>query len=214
MKVLITGFDPFGGAVVNPAYEAVKQLPDRIGEAEVIKMEIPTVFRKDGEILAGVIKQQQPDVVVCVGQAGGRSDITVEKVAINLMEARIPDNDGQQPLDEKISETGEAAYFATIPVKAMISRMKEAGIPASVSYTAGTFVCNDIMYRLLHLAAVAYPKMRGGFIHVPYLPEQGVDLPPGTPTMSAETIARGLHLAIEAILDNQEDQRVSMGTIM
>lgn len=214
MKILITGFDPFGGADINPAYEAVKMLPDQIKEAEIIKMEIPTVFIKDGEVLEKAIGEHRPDVVVCVGQAGGRSDISVEKVAINLMEARIPDNEGNQPLDQKVWEDGENAYFATIPVKAMAGKIKAGGIPSSVSYTAGTFVCNDIMYRLLYLAEKQYQEIRGGFIHVQYLPEQAVILPAGTPTMAAETIAKGLELAMEAIIENEEDHRVVMGTIM
>ncbi|MGL6200940.1 MAG: pyroglutamyl-peptidase I [Lachnospiraceae bacterium] len=214
MKILITGFDPFGGADINPAYEAVKMLPDQIKEAEIIKMEIPTVFIKDGEVMEKAIGEHRPDVVVCVGQAGGRSDISVEKVAINLMEARIPDNEGNQPLDQKVWEDGENAYFATIPVKAMAGKIKVGGIPSSVSYTAGTFVCNDIMYRLLYLAEKQYQEIRGGFIHVPYLPEQAVNLPAGTPTMAAETIAKGLELAMEAIIENEEDHRVAMGTIM
>jgi len=186
MKVLITGFDPFGGADINPAYEAVKMLPDRIQKAEIIKLEIPTVFEKDGEVLEKAISEHRPEVVICVGQAGGRSDISVEK----------------------------NAYFATVPVKAMVGRIKENGIPSSVSYTAGTFVCNDIMYRLLYLAERQYEGIRGGFIHVPYLPEQAVNLPAGTPTMAAETIAKGLELAIEAVIENEEDHQVAMGTIM
>lgn len=214
MKVLITGFDPFGGADINPAYEAVKLLPDQIKEAEIIKMEIPTVFIRDGEILDEAICKYQPDVVICVGQAGGRSDISVEKIAVNLMEARIPDNEGNQPIDQKVCEDGENAYFATIPVKSVVGTLKENGIPSSVSYTAGTFVCNDIMYRLLYMADRKYQGIRGGFIHVPYLPQQAVDLPAGTPTMTTAMIAKGLGLAIEAIIANSEDHQVAMGTVM
>ena len=149
MKILVTGFEPFGGAVINPAYEAVKLLPDVIAGAEVIKIEIPTVFGRDEEVVRAAVEKHHPDAVLCVGQAGGRSGITVEKVAINLMEARIPDNEGKQPLDTPIREDGENAYFASLPVKSMVQYMKEAKIPARVSYTAGTFVCNDIMYRVL-----------------------------------------------------------------
>ncbi|HIW21285.1 MAG TPA: pyroglutamyl-peptidase I [Candidatus Dorea intestinavium] len=214
MKILVTGFDPFGGASINPAYEAVKQLPDEIKGAKIVKIEIPTVFEKDGKVLEEAIKTEKPDVVICVGQAGGRSGITVEKVAINLMEARIADNEGQQPLNKAIAEDGETGYFATIPVKAMVANIKAAGIPSSVSYTAGTYVCNDIMYRLLYLAATKYHGLKGGFIHVPYLPEQGVNLPEGTPTMPAETIAKGLELAIEAVVENEEDIHAASGTIM
>ncbi|MGM0215554.1 pyroglutamyl-peptidase I [Enterococcus sp. AZ109] len=214
MKVLITGFDPFGGATINPAFEAVKLLPDTIQNAKIIKIEIPTVFKKDGAVLSAAIKEHQPDIVLCVGQAGGRSGITIEKVAINLMEARIPDNDGQQPLNQPIHEDGKNAYFATIPVKAMVNNIKAQKIPSSVSYTAGTFVCNDIMYRLLYLAEKEYPMMRGGFIHVPYLPEQVTELTEGTPCMSAELISQALAAAIKAAVSNTQDDNVAMGTIM
>ncbi|RGX90686.1 pyroglutamyl-peptidase I [Roseburia sp. OF03-24] len=213
MKILVTGFDPFGGASINPAYEAVKLLPDRIEGAEVIKMEIPTVFGKDEEVIRTAVEKYHPDAVLCVGQAGGRSGITVEKVAINLMEARIPDNEGKQPSDEPIKEDGENAYFASIPVKCMVQYIKEAKIPARVSYTAGTFVCNDIMYRVLYMIDKEYPHMRGGFVHVPYLPEQTLDLPEGTPSMSAEMIEEALEYGIRAIIENEEDVKTTGGEI-
>ncbi|CUX29409.1 pyroglutamyl-peptidase I [Clostridium sp. C105KSO13] len=211
MKILITGFDPFGGASVNPAYEAVKLLPDKIKGVEIIKLEIPTVFEKEGKVLEAGIEEHKPDIVICVGQAGGRSGMSVEKIAINLMEARIPDNDGQQPFDEPIHRDGETGYFASIPVKAMVQKMREHGIPAKVSYTAGTFVCNDVMYRLLYLIDKKYPNIRGGFIHVPYLPEQVTDLPDGTPSMSAEMIAQALEYGVEAALENKQDISAAMG---
>lgn len=151
MKVLITGFDPFGGEKVNPAFEAVKLLPDTIAGAEIIKLEIPTVFTRSAVVVEEAIKEHQPDIVINVGQAGGRSCMTVEKVAINLAEARIPDNDGEQPFDQPLREDGETAYFATIPVKAMVENMRNHGIPAHISYTAGTYVCNSIMYNVLYL---------------------------------------------------------------
>lgn len=213
MKILVTGFDPFGGASINPAYEALKLLPDRIEGAEVIKMEIPTVFGKDEEVIRTAVEKYHPDAVLCVGQAGGRSGITVEKVAINLMEARIPDNEGKQPSDEPIKEDGENAYFASIPVKYMVQYIKEAKIPARVSYTAGTFVCNDIMYRVLYMIDKEYPHMRGGFVHVPYLPEQTLDLPEGTPSMSAEMIEEALEYGIRAIIENEEDVKTTGGEI-
>lgn len=211
MKVLITGFDPFGGEEINPAYEAVKLLPDQIGNAEIIKMEIPTVFEKEGEALEQGIRENKPDIVICVGQAGGRSAITVEKVAINLIEARIPDNEGKQPLDRPVYEDGENAYFAKLPVKAMVREIKSHGIPAKISYTAGTFVCNDVMYRLLYMIDRKYPGMKGGFIHVPYLPEQVIDLPDGTASMSAQMIADALKYAIEAALEYDEDIQAVTG---
>ena len=205
MKLLITGFDPFGGASINPAYEAVKLLPDRIGDCDIVKLEVPTVYVEDGVVLSKAIEEHQPDIVICVGQAGGRSGMTIEKVAVNLMDARIKDNKGQQPLDELICRDGENAYFAKLPVKAMVKAMKDRGIPARVSYTAGTFVCNDIMYRLLYLIDKKYPAMRGGFIHVPYLPEQVLELPDGMPSMSAASIAEALEAGIVAALNNEDD---------
>lgn len=211
MKLLITGFDPFGGATINPAYEAVKLLPDEIKGWKIVKKEIPTVFVKDGEILKKEIETEKPDVVVCVGQAGGRSGITIEKVAINLMEARIPDNEKKQPVDEAIKEDGATAYFTKLPIKSMVKRIKDHGIPAKISYTAGTFVCNDIMYRLLYMIEKEYKDMRGGFIHVPYLPEQVLDLPEGTPSMSAEMISEALKYAIEAIIEPGKTDKTAMG---
>lgn len=214
MKVLITGFDPFGGEQVNPAYEAVKLLPDTIAGASIIKLEIPTVYHKAGQAVEAGIKEHNPDVVICVGQAGGRSSITVEKVAINLAEARIQDNDGQQPMDQALRANGENAYFTNLPCKAMVNEIREAGIPAHISYTAGTFVCNDVMYSLLYMIDQTYHNLRGGFIHVPYATSQVVDKPIGTPAMSLETIAKGLELAIKAVVENKEDISLHMGTIM
>lgn len=211
MKILITGFDPFGGASVNPAYEAVKLLPNEIKGADIIKLEIPTVFKKEGEVLEAGIEEYNPDIVICVGQAGGRSGITVEKVAINLMEARIPDNEGRQPVDEPVCSDGENAYFAKLPIKAMVQKMREQGIPARISYTAGTYVCNDVMYRLLYMIEKKYHNMKGGFIHVPYLPEQVIDLPDGIPSMSAEMIAQAIECGVEAALENEEDVKAVMG---
>lgn len=213
MKILVTGFDPFGGATINPAYEAVRHLPDQVYGADIIKIEIPTVFGKDEAVMRAAVEEHKPDVVLCVGQAGGRSGITVEKVAINLMEARIPDNEGNQPLDTPIKEDGETAYFATVPVKHMVKYMQNAKIPARVSYTAGTYVCNDIMYRLLYMIEREHPDMRGGFVHVPYLPEQTVSLPDGTPSMSSEMIAEALVCGIRAIIENQEDAGIVSGEI-
>lgn len=212
MKVLITGFDPFGGEPLNPAYEAVKLIPDTVKGAEIIKLEIPTVFGEAGKAVEKGIIEHQPDAVICVGQAGGRANMQVERVAINLCEARIPDNAGKQPMDTKVQEDGENAYFATIPVKAMVQKMNDNGIPASISYTAGTYVCNNVMYDLLYMAEKRYPNVRGGFIHVPYATAQGVGKPVTTPTMSLETMAKALEYAIEAIVENTEDIKVHMGT--
>ena len=201
MKILLTGFDPFGGETVNPAYEAVKLLPDIIAGAQIIKLEVPTQFHRAGVVLEKAMQAQKPDVVICVGQAGGRAAITPEKVAINLMDGRIPDNAGFQPVDVPIQEGGETAYFTSLPVKAMVQRMRDAGIPAAVSYTAGTYVCNYLLYTLLYLIDKKYPGVRGGFIHVPYAMEQVVNKPIGTPSMDLRQIARGLEKAVEAVVE-------------
>ncbi|MGH2103384.1 pyroglutamyl-peptidase I, partial [Aerococcus urinaeequi] len=146
MKILVTGFDPFGDDTINPAIEAVKRLPEEIKGAEIIKLEIPTVFNKSAEVEKRAIEEHQPDYILNIGQAGGRFALTPERVAINEDDARIPDNEGKQPIDEPIKEDGEAAYFSQLPIKAMVTYMKEANVPAEVSNTAGTFVCNHIMY--------------------------------------------------------------------
>ena len=210
MKILITGFDPFGGEKINPAYEAVKGLENSIKGVEIVKKEISTVFRKSINQLEKAIEEENPDVVICVGQAGGRYDITVERVAVNIDDARIEDNDGNQPIDTPIFEDGENAYFASIPIKAMVQKMKENGIPASVSNSAGTFVCNHIMYGLLYLIDKKYPHIRGGFIHVPYLPEQVIGKG-NIASMSTENIIKGLTLSIEAALEYKEDIKTQEG---
>lgn len=212
MKILVTGFDPFGGEKVNPAYEAVKLLPDNIAGAEIIKLEVPTVFAKSSAVMEEKIKEVNPDIVLCVGQAGGRSHMTVEKVAVNLIDARIPDNEGNQEFDLTIKEDGETAYFATIPVKAMIEKMNENKVPTLISYSAGTFVCNDIMYNLLYLIDKKYPNIKGGFIHVPFDTAQTVGKPLGTASMPISKISEGLEYAIEAIVENDEDISAAGGT--
>ncbi|MGN9166073.1 pyroglutamyl-peptidase I [Tissierellaceae bacterium HCP3S3_D8] len=203
MKVLITGFDPFGGEKINPAYEAVKGLKDNINGAEIVKREIPTVFKKSILKLEKEIEEEKPDIVICVGQAGGRYDITIERVAINIDDARIKDNEGNEPIDEKIFEDGENAYFASIPIKNMVQGIRDVGVPASISNSAGTFVCNHIMYGLLYLVDKKYPNIRGGFIHVPFLPEQVIDKR-NTASMSIEDITKALETAIKIAIENNK----------
>lgn len=196
-KILVTGFDPFGGDSINPALEAVKQLKNKqYHNVELVTQEIPTVFHKSIAVLKQAICEQKPDIVICVGQAGGRHDITVERVAINVDDARIADNEGNQPIDETIVSDGPAAYWSTLPIKAIAKNIREAGIPASVSQTAGTFVCNHLFYGLAHLIATEHPDIRGGFIHIPFLPEQTIHHA-GAPSMSLEHIVRALEIAIE-----------------
>ena len=160
MKILVTGFDPFGGETVNPALEAVKSLPSEIHGAEVHWVAIPTVFYKAAEVLETAIVRYQPDAVLCIGQAGGRASLTPERVAINQDDARIPDNQGNQPIDTPIRQDGQAAYFSTLPIKAMVQAIKEERLPATVSNTAGTFVCNHLMYQALYLADKKFPHIR------------------------------------------------------
>ncbi|MEI5988912.1 pyroglutamyl-peptidase I [Enterococcus termitis] len=212
MKVLITGFDPFGGDAINPAYEAVKMIPDEVAGAQVVKLEIPTVFKESGELLKSVIKEFEPDIVICVGQAGGRSAVSIEQVAINLAEARIPDNNGDQPIGEKLEEMGETAYFTSLPIKAMMKNIQAHGLPAYISYTAGTFVCNAIMYRLLYMINNEFTDVKGGFIHVPFESAQVIDRFVGTPSMPLETIAQSLIYAIEAVVKTEIDIEENTGT--
>lgn len=208
-KILITGFDPFDHAQINPSYEAVRALPEEIGGATVIKMEIPTVFNKAASIVRDAIMKNIPDIIICVGQAGGRSAISIEQVAINIVEARIPDNEGNQPQDENVIVTGDNAYFSNLPVKAMVKAIQDKGIQAEISYSAGTYVCNEVMYQLLHTITKEFPSMRGGFIHVPYAPKQTKD----KPSMPIETMTEALYSAIQAALTHQEDITLNTGTI-
>ena len=210
MKVLITGFDPFGGEKINPAWEAVNALPNEVDGVEVIKVQIPTVFKKSAQKLFEAIESVKPDAVICVGQAGGRFDFNVERVAINVDDARIPDNEGKQPIDVKIFEDGENAYFATLPIKAMVEEAKKAGVPASVSNTAGTFVCNHITYSLLYYINKNKLNIRGGFIHVPYISQQVIGKK-NTPYMELTTATKGLEASVRAIKNNLVDLKVTGG---
>ncbi len=203
MKILVTGFTPFGGESINPSWEAAKRLSDRIGGAEFIKREIPTEFDASGAVLHGLLEQLRPDAVLCVGQYGGANCIRVERVAINLRDARIADNAGKQPTDEPVVSGGPDAYFATIPTREIVDALHEQGIPAQLSYSAGTFVCNNLLYCALHESAQRYPAMRCGFVHVPYLPEQAKD--GSAPSMSLELMVKALETAAE-VLAGEEKQ--------
>ena len=210
MKVLITGFDPFGGEKINPAWEAVRALPDNIDGIEVVKLQIPTVFKKSAKKLFENIDSVKPDVVICVGQAGGRYEFSVERVAINVDDGRIPDNDGYQPVDSPVFEDGENAYFSTLPIKAIVEEVKKNGIPAAVSNTAGTYVCNHIMYSLLYYLNKNNLNIKGGFIHVPFIPEQVVEKK-NTPYMELTRITKALEISIKAIRDSEKDLVISGG---
>ena len=193
-KLLITGFDPFGGEAVNPAWEAVKLLPATIGSVTLRKLEIPTVFGLAAQRVLEAAREYKPHVILCIGQAGGRSAITPERIAINVRDARICDNQGNQPKGEFIDSNGPAAYFSTVDVAAMADSIEKTGIPATVSNSAGAFVCNDTLDSLLHHYAGG--ETRVGFIHVPYLPEQAKD---SVPSMPLDKIVRGLTAAIASL---------------
>ncbi len=205
MKILVTAFDPFGGESINPALEAVKLMKDKIDGAEIVKLEIPTVFRKSIDKVAEAIVKENPDVVLSIGQAGGRFEVTPERVAINVDDARIPDNEGNQPIDVPIYEDGAPAYFATLPVKAMVEAIRSAGLPSSLSNSAGTFVCNHIMYGVLYQIEKMGKNIRAGFIHVPFIPEQVARRPAPAPCMSMVDIAKALEAAVTAIVKHDKD---------
>ena len=212
MKVLITGFDPFGGESINPAWEAVKLLPDEIAGAQIVKLQIPTVVNKSIQKIYDSICAEKPDIVLSIGQAGGRFAVTPERVAINITDARIPDNEGNQPIDVPIFEDGDAAYFSHLPVKAMVQAIKDAGYPSVLSNTAGTYICNHVMYGILYYIKKEFPNIRGGFIHVPYAASQVVNKP-ATPSMSLADIAASIEAAVKAAVENQTDIKAVGGEI-
>ena len=192
-KLLITGFEPFGGEKINPSWEAVKLLPDEVGDFLLSKIEVPVVFGKAAETVIEKASEINPDAIICVGQAGGRNSVTPEMVAINLRFASISDNEGNQPKDIPCIEGCENALFSTLPVRKMAEAVSAEGIPCSVSYSAGTYVCNDLLYHVLEHCKNTETK--ACFIHVPFIPEQTED----KPSLPLETIAKALEIAIESI---------------
>lgn len=203
-KVLITGFDPFDKEPINPAYEAVKGLTDEINGAKIIKVEIPTVSYKAINKTIELIESEKPDIVINVGQAGGRFGITPEKVAINLNDFRIKDNEGNQPLDCPIVDGAAPAYFTSLPVKAMVESIKAAGIPSVLSYTAGTFVCNQVMYGVAEYIDRNNLDIKSGFVHIPFMTEQVLEKK-NQPSLSLAQLTLGLEALIKAALDNEVD---------
>ncbi len=201
MKILLTAFEPFGGEKINPAQEAVRLVAGRIAGTEIIKCTVPTVFGKAINVVTEAIRFIRPQAVVCVGQAGGRTAITPERVAINMEDASIPDNAGYAPVDKPVIPGAPAAYFATLPIKAMVKAIKDLGLPAAVSNTAGTFVCNHLMYGVMHLIQNEFPGTLGGFIHVPYLTEQAEEKKEPIFGMTLEDIIKGLEAALTAVAE-------------
>ncbi|MFE6623740.1 pyroglutamyl-peptidase I [Streptomyces sp. NPDC057740] len=209
-RVLLTGFAPFGGQQVNPSWQAVKLLAEAPPPGvDATAVELPCVFREANVRLRQAIERTEPELVVCVGQAGGRTGLTVERVCVNVADARIPDNAGAQPIDEPVVEGGPAAYFSSLPLKACVAAVREAGIPAGVSNTAGTFVCNHVAYGLAHLIATRFPAVRGGFVHVPWAPEQVLDR--AEPSLPVSTVAEGLRALVVAAARTTVDLRVAEG---
>lgn len=211
MKILVTAFEPFGGETINSAQLAVARLPCEIADAEIVTLLVPTEFGRSIRVVAEAIDHHTPDAVLCVGQAGGRPDVTPERVAINVDDAHIPDNAGAQPLDTPIVDGAPAAYFATLPVKAMVQAIGDSGVPSSLSNSAGTFVCNHLMYGLLHHVAITCPQTRVGFLHVPFVPKQVVDKP-GVPALSLDDITRAVTAAIRVIATHDDDVVLAAGT--
>jgi len=211
--VLITGIEPFDGESLNPSWEAARHLDGlEIGGARVVARQLPCVIGKVVGVLRQAIDDVRPDLVICLGQAGGRSDITVERVAINVVDARIPDNEGHQPIDEPVVQGGPTAYFSSLPIKAIVRDLRAGGVPASVSLTAGTYNCNTIFYGLAHFIATERPALRGGFVHVPYLPEMATRHP-GAPSLALEVLLHGVKIMVATSLAVTQDVKLSGGAL-
>jgi len=208
--VLLTGFQPFGGEQVNPSWQAVSALHGtRIAGHRVVARELPVAFGKSLKALRAALKETQPSLVICVGQAGGRAQLSLERVAINVDDARIPDNAGQQPIDAPVVADGPAAYFSTLPIKAMREALRGAGFPVEVSQTAGTYVCNHVFYGLMH-ALRRQRAVRAGFIHIPYSPAQASGHA-GAASLPVETVTAALRLALKVALKTSLDIRTAAG---
>src|SRR6266571_324604 len=212
MKALVTGFEPFGGEPINPALEALGRLPPRLGALAIATRMLPAVFGDALDTLEDALGAIIPDIVLCVGLAGGRAALSLERVAINIDDARIADNAGEQPIDRPVVAGGPAAYFATLPIKATVAALREAGLPAIVSNSAGTFVCNHVFYGVMHLAAIQRLDLRGGFLHVPYLPSQAARQD-GAPSMAIEDIVRGIEIVLTVAASRRDDIAAAEGMI-
>jgi pyroglutamyl-peptidase len=200
---LLTGFEPFGGESINPSWEVARALDgERIGEALVVARQLPCCFGEAAQALRAMLDELRPRWALALGQAAGRADFSIERVAINVDDARIPDNAGAQPVDVPVVAGGPAAFFATLPIKAMVAGLREAGLPASVSQTAGTFVCNHVFYALMH-ALQARPDVRAGFMHLPLLPEQAARHPAGNASMPLGALVQGVRHALRVAAEHR-----------
>lgn len=212
-RILVTGIEPFDGETINPSWEAVRVLDgEEIDGHLVVARQLPCVIAEVGAVLTAAIEELDPVLVLCLGQAGGRADISIERVAINVVDARIPDNAGRQPVDEPVVAGGPAAYFSTLPIKALVRALRDAGIPASVSQTAGTYNCNAIFYALSHHIATRRPRLRGGFIHVPYLPSMATRHP-GAPSLARETVTQAVRIMAATALAVASDIKAGGGAV-
>jgi pyroglutamyl-peptidase len=210
MEALVTGFEPFDDHTVNPSSAALALLPQRIGALEVRTQVLPCVFGQALAVLREAVAATEPDIVLCVGLAGGRAELSLERVAINVDDARIPDNDGNRPIDTPVIADGPPAYFSGLPIKAAVAELRRAGLPAAVSNSAGTFVCNHLFYGVMHLAAEG--RFRAGFLHVPYLPEQAARHP-GAPSMALADIARGIETILSVTAGRVHDIVAAEGAL-
>lgn len=211
-RILLTGFTPFDGEDINPSWEAVRTLDGKhIGGHRVVSRLLPTVFAESRRELASQVDEIDPAILLGVGQAGGRSRFSIERVAINVQDARIADNNGAQPIDEAVVMDGPAAYFSTLPIKAMLKALLAQRLPAEVSNSAGTFVCNHVAYLMLHLASIR-PDARAGFIHIPYSPAQAARFP-NAPSMSTDDVVRALSIALEVATTRRDDSRFGAGML-
>lgn len=212
MKILVTGFDPFGGDKENPSAKILNNLPDVIGGAEILKLEVPTIFNKSVDLIVDAINRLKPDVVISLGQAGGRTAVSIERVAINVDDARIKDNEGNQPIDQPIDANGPKALFSTLPIKAITEGLKAQNLPAVISNTAGTFVCNHVMYGVLRHIEKQGLNIRAGFIHMPYETKQVIQQP-NLPSMNLMDMVKSVEIAIHITIQQKEDILVAGGSL-
>jgi pyroglutamyl-peptidase len=212
MKALVTGFEPFGGESLNPALEAIRRLRPALGDLTIETRALPTVFGRSLEALARAIETTAPDLVLAVGLAGGRPALSLERVAVNIDDAAIADNEGQQPVDQPVVAGGPSAYFASLPIKAAVRALRNAGLPAIVSNSAGTFVCNHLFYGLMHLAAQSGNRWRGGFLHIPYLPQQAARHA-GAPSMAIEHVVQGIEIILATSAARADDLASAEGAL-
>jgi pyroglutamyl-peptidase len=212
MSILITGFEPFGGESINPAWQVAQAFQNKNYAEHVVHAYcLPTAFGDSLQMLGALMALHQPNLVLCIGQAAGRSAISLERIAINIDDARIADNLGAQPIDEPVIEGAPAAYFCTLPIKAIVQQLNEAGIPAEVSNSAGTFVCNHVFYGLMHHVAVN-PDTKAGFVHIPFLPEQAVNHK-NTPSMALADVIQAIDIIIHTSMSNSKDLRITAGKV-